>query len=360
MSKTLLTLFVIAAAGCGGEPPFYPPKFRTSLNVQGSGQQRTFLIGLDDPEYRHQFDQMAVAGNFLYFNIPWYGVYRMPKYGGEVQPIEEANGIEDFRGIATNETDVYWARMSSFGSAGPDFPHSRLRRQALGGGSVQTVAEGDIGIVASWLDARAFHAGADALYSAVSYPQKDYVDLTRFPVDGGTSKILWRLTIDPSSGPAPAYFVFDDPLAYISSCDPIGGAACALTRIDVRTGASDTFSTTAGPQEVVAVDATDLYLVSAHQLLRRPKDRAGDATVLASFEGNQWPTPMAVVDDDDVFLILNQSLVSVPKSGGTTRTLTTGLEGGADALAQDERNIFVMYDWMSIDIVPKTSVAAIP
>src|SRR5438552_13090003 len=145
MRKTLLTLFLIASASCG-EAPSQTVKFHTSIADEGAAPQRSPLLGLDDPEYALQFDKIAVSGNFLYFNIPWFGVYRMPKYGGDVYPIEEAHGVENFPGVATNETDVYWTRASAFGSAGPDFPHTRLRGQALGGGSIRTVAEGDIGI----------------------------------------------------------------------------------------------------------------------------------------------------------------------------------------------------------------------
>jgi len=356
MSKTLLTLFVMAAVSCGEGPPRHPTTFRTSLDVEAAGAQRTFLIGLDDPERWHNLDQMAVAGNFLYFNVPWSGVYRMPKYGGEIHPIEQADGVEDFRGIATNDTDLYWARLSDFGSAGPDFPHSRLRRQPLGGGATQTVTEGDIAF-----DGSVFHAAADAFYAAVYYPLKDYADLTRFPVDGGTSTVLRRLGFpDPNSAPVPTSgFVFDDLFAYFSSCDP-NWTACVLTRFDLRTGARDTLPTSGGPQQVVAVDATDLYLVSTHQILRRSKDGAGDTTVLATFAENMGPVPITVVDDEEVFLIANRgSLVAVPKAGGPPRTLTTGLER-TNTLTQDEQNIFVMYDWMSIDIVPKSRVSVNP
>jgi hypothetical protein len=63
-------------------------------------------VSLDDPEFRRQFNQMAVAGNFLYFNIPWYGVYRMPKYGGEVYPIEEAKGVVNSLGLFAERFSV--------------------------------------------------------------------------------------------------------------------------------------------------------------------------------------------------------------------------------------------------------------
>src|SRR5437870_1495228 len=113
MRKMSMTLLLILAAGCGTDPS-PTVKFRGSIGDPTAAPARSLLLGLDEPEHRFWFDEMAVSGNFLYFNIPWHGVFRMPKYGGDVSPIEEANGNEDFRGIAVNDTDVFWAKESAF------------------------------------------------------------------------------------------------------------------------------------------------------------------------------------------------------------------------------------------------------
>ena len=51
MRKTLLTLFVLAAASCG-EPPSPTVKFSRPVGDPVAPPGRSLLLGLDDPEHR--------------------------------------------------------------------------------------------------------------------------------------------------------------------------------------------------------------------------------------------------------------------------------------------------------------------
>ncbi|HEX2659132.1 MAG TPA: hypothetical protein VHU40_12705 [Polyangia bacterium] len=354
MRKTLTTLALILSAGCGSEPS-PTVKFRTPIGDPTAKAARSLLLGLDDVERKMWFDQMAVSGNYLYFNIPWHGVYRMPKYSGDIIPLEEANGVEDFRGIAVNATDVFWSKESSFGSVGPDFPYTRLRRQPLVGGAITTVAEGGFGIGEEFNGARMFYASPTAVYGPVTNPRQNFYDLTRFSLDGGAaSPSLFRFDLGPPN-PNLYTMALDEAFAYVNTCGLAPGVGCTLSRVELSTGQTDTLASPAEKATVGAVDATDLYVTADLQLLKLPKQGGGQPTLLATFASESFLGPQMLVDETDVFVVSSSNtLWAVPKAGGEPRALATGFPYGIDSLAQDERNVFVMYGYDTIDIVPKS------
>src|SRR5262249_33437660 len=95
------------------------------------------LVELTDQT--HQIFAMALSANYVYFAVPWAGLYRMPKYGGDVFAVQEdAHGL--FDQVATNGGHVFWDYVT-FDEH--DFPYTRIQSQAFDAITPTTLAEGD-------------------------------------------------------------------------------------------------------------------------------------------------------------------------------------------------------------------------
>jgi hypothetical protein len=100
------------------------------------GQARPVVRSLDGV---HGIDLIAISDDYLFFASDWNGVYRIPKYGGNVDEVEEhRDGI--IRGLAANDREVFWVPVH-FGAR----PEGQLdlRRRAVEGGQV-TILRNDV------------------------------------------------------------------------------------------------------------------------------------------------------------------------------------------------------------------------
>jgi hypothetical protein len=206
------------------------------------------------------------------------------------------------------------------------------------------------------------------MYGTITHPRESFWDLVRFPPDGGSpSASLFRLDGFEIDDPNPKQrlMLTDQDVVYFTSWDFAYEAATntELTRLDLRTSETATLATFTTGETVVGVDATHLYLTAGKRLLKLPKPGDGQPVLLATFDEDLY-SPLdrhVLIDEANIYVAsVSGSLWSVPKEGGTPRVLATNFPGGIDHLAQDEGNIFVMYAFESIDIIPKTTVLPTP
>jgi len=81
-----------------------------------------------------EIEDLVVSDDYVFFIAFWQGIYRMPKYGGDVELIEQSRKA-NIIALAANHEQVFWQRF-----AGSDEQsHFDLHLQAIAGGAQRDV-----------------------------------------------------------------------------------------------------------------------------------------------------------------------------------------------------------------------------
>jgi hypothetical protein len=312
----LLLSLVSSVVACSSEPATVQLRWLVSGPKPGEAGTLLQLTGPD-----HQISQIALSANYLYLAVPWAGVYRMPKYGGEVVPLQEdANAL--FRHVATDGDRVFWDYVT-FNDSGR--PHTQVRGQASGGGTTTTIAEGDFGIADS-SEAPWFQAGGGYVYwvAAPESPGSPGAALERVSGAGGPRETLLTFA-EPIELPV---WVADDTGIFFTTQS--GSETCDVHEYlapgigSAGQGAAHLAFCPTSDSRAAGTDADLIYLKSQHALWQVSKwDRNIPVTAMVTLSNDAFFYNVAF-DESNVYAnVLSDtssspgwSWVSFPKAGG--------------------------------------------
>ncbi len=328
------------AGACGAEDQSRGYNVTVQTPVE-PGQPYTLASGVDS---NHAIHYIAVSGDYLFFATRWQGVYRLPKYGGDLQVVESDANANTY-GLASNGTDVFWIH----GTDGDD----ELRRRSTSGGEIVTMRDNDFSTMSIssspnlFADERHVFMLSEAGVDALSLDGSDHRALMAWPVSPGAPDATyfseWVVTYPD------IYATLTGPGC--SSSAPATSSPCGLLRFDIETGASVPLS---GPSPflqggtVEAADETSLFGFSADHIVRIAKSDMAETTVYTPVVGENIVNFYLLADASDLYFESitpdGWKLRSVPKAGGAARDVGWGPElmGGVWGMTQDDGFVFVL------------------
>jgi hypothetical protein len=351
MNRRLLWAFSIlagTAAACGAPAPANPLESPLG-EIQGAGTPRTVVRVTGDTTPAWIRD-IAVSANDLYVSVPWHGVYRMPKYGGAITPVDEGSNVA-FIELATGSDAVFWEH-TTFDKK--DFPHARVKRQDFDGGPIATLYEANLGFFDS-SETRNLQTDGGIVYVTLVQNITDDGAIHRLPAAGGEplANILpFNIEAEHEhSQSLQPIWVAVAGAAYFTQC--ADGPACEIWRA-AGDEMQDLGPAPPGVSRVTAVDRGEIFLdVQTTEAAVWKVDLAsGAATRLVSPAAG---ADRLVVDANEVFFVSGaDSIRAVPRAGGDDRVVAdlTG-QGTISRLIADDTHIFALVDQSEVVMIPK-------
>jgi hypothetical protein len=317
MTKRLLLLVALSSVTACSDPPTLRIHSEVSTHLQ-PGESGT-LVQIDD---RHWIEEMALSDNYLFFAVAWSGVYRMPKYGGDIVALEE-DPHGQFYHVATEGDRVYWIHVT-FDAR--DYPHTQVRSQRVDGGPITTLVEGNFGIFSS-SQSDEFQARGGYVYWAADTGGGTPGVIERVSAAGGPREAVRAFPVPPDAPfPEVPYWVGDGSSVYYTSAMRGGDArgGCAIEQVSAPGQTPDVLADCPEPATfAVAVDDDYVYLQSTGTMWRMSKlDRTISAIeILPAGSYFGWSVE---IDESNVYATTARSpntIFSFPKVGGTMTTI---------------------------------------
>src|SRR5438128_12617033 len=99
-----LSFAMLIAGACGQQER---ENFSSTLQVPAKAGDGYRLVKTTDS--RQAITHISVGGNFVFFEIPWRGLYQMPKYGGDVTAVDrDTNAM--FYGLVSSGSELLWLK----------------------------------------------------------------------------------------------------------------------------------------------------------------------------------------------------------------------------------------------------------
>jgi len=341
----LLGTLAAATAGCGqpGEQGF-----SSTLETPANPGDGYSLVRVADSE--HLIEHIAVTGDYLFFSMFWHGVYAMPRYGGDVTPVDTDTSAEDIA-LAASPSDVVWIKARFDAN---DIPNEQLRRRAASGAPITNLKQGNLHAFSSSLA-----ENLQVTATEVMFLGEGFVEAT--PLAGGAStRVTFPWSDDPTVNGAVS-FQADDAGMFLLTC-PIGplcrtdcGAApvCTLSQGDPVTGQSSALGMEAAGTTAVALDEQALYLTDGRRLWMRSRVDGTEVELFAAApEGGLLTAPLAA-DADHLYIVAYGAptggapavnLLAIPKTPGAPATIGTDgrLAHGVWDMTVDDQFVFVL------------------
>jgi hypothetical protein len=280
---------------------------------------------------------LAVTDDHLYFATWWEGVYRLPKYGGELEVVE-AGSNNLFEPLTTSRNEVFWVR-TRFDK--DDYPAIAIKRRADSGGPTSVLFSGDWGVT----DSPQFQANARGLYMIAGRAGAPTYDL--FHVPFATPSITPVLTLPVMW---PSWRVDDEQLAF-TEC---GAQGCSIVSLGLNDGQRRVLATLADAEErfdnptIIGADAAALYLRTTLGLWRVDK-QAG--TVVRLFTGDSLGrfAARAVVDETRIYYTdrttAGPALFALAKAGGPPTLVANGTTfNDPTRLVDGDQVLYILHD----------------
>ena len=326
--------------GCGSDTPA-AAGFESKLQMQlGSPDGVPVVRSLDSS---HDIELFALGDEYLFFSSNWNGVFRVPKFGGAVEAVEEDHAAIT-GALAANARDVFWERVRFDGNG---FPLRKLLRRSTDLGPASTLRNDDFDALLP--EQRLMEV--DDAHLVIRHLQ-DGVPEAISLADGTTVRIPAEPIDVTDIFPRAGSFVLDGNTLFAAACS---GDTCALARGDVTTGAAAIGPSLSGlsigldDPVLAAADDAYLYLIDWYHVWRLRKSDWASEEVYRAPSGAYVGRPF-VVDDRAVYFVTTAKggeqleLVAVAKTGGTLRVLSTRphLAQGICQVAQDAQYLFVL------------------
>jgi hypothetical protein len=305
---------------------------------------------------KDQIVSISVSDNYLFFATSWKGVYRLPKYGGPVEPVEEdADAVAT---VAANRDSVIWSR-TTFGSG--DAPYTQIKKRAAAGGASSIVLEASFSLPEINGNAR-----MSATNNAVYLMSQDNgglapIEYRRLSLSGGAPTTLLSI---PDLDQLPEAWLFQDDTLYYSQQE--AGVTKLLQAKSDGSGTIEIAASASIGGSPLGADANSLYTtgkVGKYQGMVAVAKRDGAPTALDKSAGSAsgaYPATF-VVDDHNLYYMTNgpaasgPQVRSLPKVGGTPTVIGSGsqFDRGIGQIVQDDNNLYLLHSWNEILRLPK-------
>ena len=357
-TRLLLLTLLPSMIACGAEPATLQLHSHISSGPR-PGEAGT-LLELGDP--RQSIRAIALSSNYVYFAVDWAGVYRMPKYGGDIAALQEDRNAL-FRHLATDADRVYWDHITFPSDDDPaNSLHTQVRSQSLAGGASTTIAEGNFGIY----DGEGIEASGGRLYW-MSYPAgSTAASLERVSATGGPRDTMIAFG-DYNSAPD---WVVDDAGIYFTTLPAGQGRVddCAVEELSAPGQGPATLAPCPTPDSAAAGSDADVVYVQSGQAVWQVSKRSRNTPVTAIQtlpDGSNFSGP-AAFDESNVYVKVYSdssawTWVTFPKAGGAMTALADASLcpniGGSWATAADGQYLYVVCgSFDRIVVVPKPPV----
>ena len=309
-------------------------QFHPDINTRLQPGETGTLLELQDD--RHWIDGIVVSENYLFIAVMWAGVYRMPKYGGDIVPLDEDLQAA-FYHLGTDGARVYWNHVT-FDER--DYPYTVVKSQPLDGGPTSIVASGKFGMFSSGNRFKEFHATGDFLYWAQDTGGDTPGQIVRVPAGGGRVETMASFS-DAQSVPP---WVADASGLYLVSSVVEHVAAPGVAAEVVSTGLPDeTFP--------IGSDANAVFLQPSAGGVWSMSKADGSITKIQVASDDAFLGWAMALDDTSVYDVgwrtQPPTLVRFPKTGGAPTAIAdvTGclVSGGGPAfIAVDPQYVFLV------------------
>lgn len=327
----LLLFSILISSGFACDPKADTVQFHPQISDQlRPGEMGTLLEVNDDS---HWIEAIALSDNNLFIAVEWAGVYRMPKYGGDVVPLDEdANGA--FYQLATDGTRVYWIHVTFDDS---DYPFTEIKSQPVEGGPTTIIARGQFGIFNGGPSNRFQIADGFAYFSEDLGGQSALTQ--RVPLDGGERQTMISFPDAISTPP----WIADDSGVYLTDT--------TIQRITAPGQTPELLATSPGPMATpFGSDANAIYLQTSNGLWSMSKaDWSFSPIVVLSDDG--YGGSGVMVNESNIYGVdatnAPARLMRFPKTGGTATPLAEVQDclvygGGAPFIAVDSQYVFLV------------------
>jgi len=356
----------LGAGACGGARDNPDPLESPLGEIQTAGAPQTVVRIADAFKDENWMRDIAIVGNDLYVAVALSGVYRLPKFGGGITPIDVSPDAEVDE-LASGDGAVFWERFT-FGSG--DAPTLYLRRVAAGDTAVSTIHREGIG---GYEDnyGKNLQVDGSTVYMTELSGITNLGAIHRFPTTGGAEL--------PSIAP----FTYPAGGGYISATDlhrvwiarnggivaidcPLNSGTCTIQRV---TGdGTQPIATFAGKEAYVgAIDETSIYFTNViYQPTPAP---ASVTTPLLKIDQQTGEIAQVTADSGGGYFMLDggqelfyvsgaSTINAVSKQGGAPRTVAdlTGSHG-IWRIAQDDTHLFVLTAQNQVVAIPKGTPA---
>lgn len=356
MLRSTLMATLLLTAACG--QPSSISKLDVSLKTpKKPGEAYSLVRAASAEDY---ITSITVSDNYLFFSTSWKGVYRLPKYGGAIDPVEEdADAIAN---VVANRDTVFWNR-TTFG--GGDVPHTQIKKRAAAGGTSSILLDGDFSLPTSSGNASLSAAGNALYFTNQKHGDSAPIDIDRLSLPSGEITTLLSVPYSLASGPLllpHAWLVQDDHLYY--SKREAGTTKLLQAKAD-GSGAIELAASASFSDAYLGADANNLYTsgqVAAYQGLVGVAKADGALTALYKSAASSPAsfTSTFVVDNDNLYYMTidpaaGWQVQSLPKAGGTPTVIGTGsqFDMGINQIVQDDNNLYLLHRSHEILLLPK-------
>jgi hypothetical protein len=357
MRRFNLALFLPVILAACTSPPGSPFDLTTRQSL-GDGRV-TPLLRVNDPTLA-QVSGLALTDDYLLVAVPWFGVYQMPKYGGDVTAVKEAR--DQFDVLAAGNDILY--QHTTFDAQ--DRPISRWTRRPAVGGPEVALGLGELGTVSINDEPRLRTDGERLFTLRESSPAPDSPwEIVAVPLAGGATTTLVRFE-EPHTHPIlPTWTLGDDGVYYTDN------QSGELRRVAKTGGAPERLAGGLGDwPHVDAVDAAWVYLTNADQVLRVPRAGGAPESLFRAASGEHLLASQLVVDREAIYFAITSDVTRIqriPLGGGAPVELARFAHEPRDGydlvrrvslLLQDEKNLFARLNYGEVVVVSKTPAAA--
>jgi hypothetical protein len=356
----------LGAGACSGARDNPNPLESPLGEIQTAGAPQTVVRIADAFKDQDWIRDIAIVDNDLYVTVAWSGVYRLPKFGGGITPIDVSADAE-VDALASGDGAVFWERFT-FGSG--DAPTLYLRRVAAGDTAVSTIHQEGIGGYEDY--GRNLQVDGSTVYMTELSGVTNLGAIHRFPTTGGAEL--------PSIAP----FTYPAGGGYISGTDlhrvwiarsggivtidcPLNSDTCTIQRV-TGDGTQPIAAFPGREAYVGAIDETSIYFTSViyHPTpapssvttpLLKIDQQTGEITQVTPDSGGGY----TMLDGgQELFYVSGAFRISaVSKQGGDPRTVAdlTG-SNGIWRMVQDDTHLFVLTAQSEVVAIPKGTPAA--
>jgi hypothetical protein len=340
----LAASLAVLLAGCGQAEPLIVSSTLQEPAKPGDGYG---LVKTSDA--RHDIRRLAVAGNSLFFQIAWDGMYSMPKYGGAIASVDRDTKA-DFLGLATSGDTVLWLKAHLDSN---DFPDDFLLRRPVDGGATTRLRGGNLATIGFNNFDLLITDTSHIYFVTEANLAVSGIDVT--PIAGGAAE---RVPLPEGQSVGPVTVAGDYPSVYFTFCQA-AMSTCVLEKADLPTGAAQVVASVSDYAQIVGLDESAVYLLDGERLWSIARADGTETELIGSAAGIH-PISPAVIDGQSVYFfgfepeasLPAMRLMSVSKAGGPPTII------GSDELihhwvpwdlAVDDQFVFVLTSPMTYD-----------
>jgi hypothetical protein len=316
--RAVPALALLALVSCGGALP----RADSGLPPPGEPIELVAWDAFPVSPYIVQINGIALSEDYVNFTVEYYGVYRVPKYGGETAAIRAEVGGWFGNVVATRNT-VVWTEQA------PDRAGAFKMMRKTGDEAPVTLAE--LSLSGSDYISRAQISGDVVYMHVMSSVMRGIFSV---PLAGGEVKFV--ADVQGALADAPSWRVADGYIYYGLFYGADASSNCLLSRVNVAGGTPEVLSQQCdGPADVLEigpVDESNVYLVGMREIWVVPKQGGAPArshAVTGSLIFGSAPGDAIQVDARKLYTVIfdqqppyaGDSVAWMPKSGGDATTI---------------------------------------